>query len=68
MVVRGSSKVETDRWHQALLSQVNGGRQVQNFVQPRAIEPKLLKEVIVLDLGSSSVRAGILSAQGDQYI
>lgn len=68
MVVRGSNKAETDRWHQALLSHVNnfnGGRQVHTYVQPRAREPQLLKDVIILDLGSSSIRAGILSAHGD---
>ena len=67
MVVKGGSKTETDRWHQAILSHVNSyadGRQVQAYIQPRAREPKLLKDVIVLDLGSSSVRAGILSAHG----
>lgn len=67
MVVKGSSKAETDRWHQALMSHVNhytAGRQAQTYIQPRAREPKLLKDVIILDLGSSSVRAGILGAHG----
>ena len=65
MVVRGNSKQETERWYQALLTHVNhSGR--DNYVQPSPMtrDPSLLKPVIIIDLGSSSVRAGILSSQG----
>lgn len=72
MVVRGSSKAEAERWHQALLSQVNysGGCLLHAHVRPQPIpkEPRFFKDVIILDLGSSSVRAGILSAQGTDMI
>lgn len=66
MVVRGSSKTEADRWYQALLSHVNykGNSLLHAYVRPQPIpkEPKLFKDIVILDLGSSSVRAGILSA------
>lgn len=69
MVVRGSTKAEAERWHQALLSHVNynGSSLLHAYVRPQPIpnEPKLFKDIIILDLGSSSVRAGILSAQGN---
>lgn len=68
MVVRGSSKTEADRWYQALLSHVNykGNSLLHAYVRPQPIpkEPKLFKDIVILDLGSSSVRAGILSAHG----
>jgi len=68
MVVRGSTKTEAERWYQALLTHVNykGNSLLQAYVRPQAIpkEPKLFKDIVVLDLGSSSVRAGILSTQG----
>lgn len=71
MVVRGGNKAEAERWHQALLSHVNykGSSVLHTYVRPQPIpkEPKLFKDIIVLDLGSSSVRAGILSAQGMHY-
>jgi hypothetical protein len=69
MVVRGSTKTEAERWYQALLTHVNykGNSLLHAYVRPQAIpkEPKLFKDIVVLDLGSSSVRAGILSTQGN---
>ena len=70
MVVRGSTKAEAERWHQALLTHVNynGSSLLHAHVRPQPIpkEPKLFKDIVILDLGSSSVRAGILSAQGNK--
>ena len=69
MVVRGSTKTEAERWYQALLTHVNykGNSLLHDHVRPQPIpkEPKLFKDIVVLDLGSSSVRAGILSTQGN---
>lgn len=71
MVVRGSTKTEAERWYQALLTHVNykGNSLLHAYVRPQPIpkEPKLFKDIVVLDLGSSSVRAGILSTQGIIY-
>ncbi len=70
MVVRGGTKAEAERWHQALLTHVNysGSSLLHAHVRPQPIpkEPKLFKDIVILDLGSSSVRAGILSAQGNK--
>ena len=66
MVVRGKSQQETERWHQAFLTHVDYHVK-ENYVQPVAVprDPKLFKPVITIDLGSSSVRAGILSGHGN---
>lgn len=72
MVVRGSTKAEAEKWHQALLTHVNfsGSCLLHAHVRPQPIpkEPRFFKDIIILDLGSSSVRAGILSAQGTDMI
>lgn len=72
VVVRGATKSDTERWYHAILTHVNcnGGKPLVNYVVPQALpkDPKLLKNVIVLDLGTCSVRAGILSAHGSQTI
>ena len=65
MVVRGITKQETERWYEALLTHANHKGEISHVrPAPMVRDPKLLKDVIVIDLGSSSVRAGILSAQG----
>ena len=69
VVVRGTTKSETERWYQAVLTHVNynGGKPLVTYVVPQVLpkDPKLLKNVIILDLGTCSVRAGILSASGN---
>ena len=65
MVVKGKDKAETERWYQALKTHVESnkmGRLMPTYVVPIARDPKFFKDVIIIDLGSSSIRAGILSA------
>jgi len=64
MVVKGTSPSETERWYEALLTHIgqeNHCRYQMNVSLPK--EPHLLKQILILDLGSSSVRAGVLSTQ-----
>ncbi|CAG0896009.1 unnamed protein product, partial [Darwinula stevensoni] len=62
LVLRCPSKKETERWRDAFLSHI-----VEDFsstyVLPENIpkEPRLFKNTIVVDLGSTSTRAGILA-------
>ena len=66
MVVKGTSPSETERWYEALLTHIgqeNHCRYQMNVSLPK--EPHLLKQILILDLGSSSVRAGVLSTQSN---
>lgn len=64
VVVRASTPQETDRWVRALQTHTVedfSSTYVQPWPMPRA--PALLRDSIVVDLGSRSVRAGILCTQ-----
>ncbi|KAF4523575.1 hypothetical protein B566_EDAN014323 [Ephemera danica] len=64
VVVRCANKQETERWRLALMTHI-----AENFsstyVHPWPIpkDPALIKDTIIIDLGSSSIRAGILCTQ-----
>ena len=65
MVVKGNSKAETERWFAALLTHVDSsktGKLMPTYVLPVSRNPKFFKDIIIIDLGSSSIRAGILCA------
>ena len=64
LVVRAGTQQETDRWTLALRTHTVedfSSTYVQPWPVPRV--PALLKDSIVVDLGSRSVRAGILCTQ-----
>jgi len=65
VVVKGSCPLETERWYEALLTHIGHGDN-STYANPLSSlpkEPSSLRQVLVLDLGSSSIRAGILSSQ-----
>ena len=64
-MVKGSCPLETERWYEALLTHIGHGDN-STYANPLSSlpkEPSSLRQVLVLDLGSSSIRAGILSSQ-----
>ncbi|XP_042211572.1 uncharacterized protein LOC121858983 [Homarus americanus] len=64
VVVRCSSRQEAERWRRALETHT-----VEDFASqyvqpwPMPTNPTLLRDTLVIDLGSASVRAGILASQ-----
>lgn len=64
VVVRCSSRSEADRWRRALESHL-----VEDFASqyvhphPMSTNPSLFRDTLIIDIGSCSVRAGILSSQ-----
>ncbi|KAK7071836.1 hypothetical protein SK128_000429, partial [Halocaridina rubra] len=64
VVVRCSSRQEAERWKRALETHTVEDFASQ-YVQPWPVptNPALLRDTLVIDLGSSSVRAGVLATQ-----
>ncbi|KAG8234451.1 hypothetical protein J437_LFUL014197 [Ladona fulva] len=64
MVVKCSNEADANAWHTALLTQVEENYEA-TYVNPVSIidNPSIMKDTIVIDLGSCSLRAGILSSQ-----
>ncbi|XP_068248556.1 LOW QUALITY PROTEIN: uncharacterized protein [Palaemon carinicauda] len=64
VVVRCSSKQEAERWRRALETHTVEDFASQ-YVQPWPIptNPTMLRDTLIIDLGSSSVRAGVLASQ-----
>ena len=64
MVVRCGSRQEAERWKRALETHT-----VEDFTSqyvqpwPMPTTPTLLRDTIVIDIGSCSIRAGILASQ-----
>ena len=64
VVVRCSSRQEAERWRKALETHT-----VEDFASqyvqphPHPTNPTLLRDTLIIDLGSCSVRAGVLAAQ-----
>lgn len=65
VVVRCASKQEAERWRKALETHT-----VEDFTSqyvqpwPMPTNPALMRETLVIDIGSASVRAGVLASQG----
>lgn len=68
MVVRCSSRQEAERWRRALETHTVEDFASQ-YVQPWPVptNPTLLRDTLVIDIGSSSIRAGILASQGSSH-
>lgn len=66
VVVRCSSRQEAERWRRALETHTVEDFASQ-YVQPWPVpnDPALLRDTLVIDLGSCSVRAGVLASQGE---
>ncbi|KAK3861535.1 hypothetical protein Pcinc_032523 [Petrolisthes cinctipes] len=64
VVVRCSSRQEAERWRKALETHTVEDFASQ-YVQPWPIptNPTLLRDTLVIDIGSSSIRAGVLASQ-----
>ncbi|XP_042889059.1 uncharacterized protein LOC122264288 isoform X2 [Penaeus japonicus] len=64
VVVRCSSRQEAERWRRALETHTVEDFASQ-YVQPWPVpnDPALLRDTLVIDLGSCSVRAGVLASQ-----
>ena len=64
MVVRCPSRQEADRWTRALLSHTVEDYNA-TYVQPVPLPPAVTtsRRCVVIDLGSSSIRAGVLHDQ-----
>ncbi|KAK4319682.1 hypothetical protein Pmani_009416 [Petrolisthes manimaculis] len=64
VVVRCSSRQEAERWRRALETHTVEDFASQ-YVQPWPIptNPTLLRDTLVIDIGSSSIRAGVLASQ-----
>jgi hypothetical protein len=60
VVLRCKDGEEADIWHTALATHVSHDL-AQTFVNPMARNPELFKQILVVDFGGSSVRAGIAS-------
>lgn len=60
MVMKCSSKEEASRWHRALSSHCMENF-ILTYVQPVEFALRSHKDIVVIDLGSCSVRAGILA-------
>lgn len=65
-MVRCSSRQEAERWRRALETHTVEDFASQ-YVQPWPVpnDPALLRDTLVIDLGSCSVRAGVLASQGE---
>ena len=63
VVLRLKDGEEADKWHTLLSSHVSHDL-AQTFVTPNSIpnDPTLFKQILVVDFGGSSVRAGIVSS------
>ena len=63
VVLRLKDREEADRWHNLLSSHVSHDL-AQTFVTPQSIpnDPTIFKQILVVDFGGSSVRAGIVSS------
>ncbi|KAB7505523.1 putative actin-26 [Armadillidium nasatum] len=64
VVVRCPSRQEAERWKEALESHTYDDFTSQ-YIQPwpRPTNPTLLRDTLVIDIGSCSVRAGVLASQ-----
>lgn len=67
MVVRCSTRQEAERWRRALETHTVEDFASQ-YVQPWPIptNPALLRDTLIVDIGSASVRAGVLASQGKE--
>lgn len=65
VVVRCSTRQEAERWRRALETHIVEDFASQ-YVQPWPIptNPALLRDTLIVDIGSASVRAGVLASQG----
>lgn len=65
VVVRCSTRQEAERWRRALETHTVEDFASQ-YVQPWPIptNPALLRDTLIVDIGSASVRAGVLASQG----
>ena len=61
VVLRLKDSEEADKWHRALASHVSHDL-AQSFVTPSPQDPGLFKQILVVDFGGCSVRAGIVSS------
>ena len=61
VVLRLKDSEDADKWHSALASHVSHDL-AQSFVTPSPLDPGLFKQILVVDFGGCSVRAGIVSS------